>query len=78
MHSNLIQFTSNSLYCPIAGVHIDPWEPVNKAIITHAHSDHAKWGSKNYLAHKDSAPILRMRLGQDINLQTVDYGEFFK
>jgi len=77
MHSNLIRFTGKSLFCEIAGVHVDPWIPVERAIITHAHSDHAKWGSKNYLAHKHSAPILRMRLGEDINLQTVEYGETF-
>lgn len=77
MHSNLIRFTGKSLYCQIADVHIDPWVPVERAIITHAHSDHAKWGSKNYLAHKHSEPILRMRLGNDINLQTVEYGETF-
>lgn len=77
MKSNLIQFTGKSLYCQIADVHIDPWIPVERAIITHAHSDHAKWGSKNYLAHKHSEPILRMRLGNEINLQTVEYGESF-
>ena len=77
MSSNLIRFTGKSLYCPIADIHIDPWIPVERAIITHAHGDHAKWGSKNYLAHKHSEAILRMRLGNDINLQTVEYGETF-
>ena len=73
----LLQFTGTSIYCPHADVHIDPWMPEERAIITHAHSDHAKWGSKNYLAHKDSEPILRLRLGQNISLQTVEYGEKF-
>jgi putative mRNA 3-end processing factor len=50
---------------------------VDRAIITHAHSDHARWGSKKYLAHKDSEVILRMRLGQDISLQTANYNESF-
>lgn len=71
----LISFTPQSIQCERAGIHIDPWQPVDRAIITHAHSDHAKWGCKHYLAHKDSAPILRMRLGHDISLQTVEYGE---
>lgn len=75
--SSLLQFTGKSIYCPHADVHIDPWMPVERAIITHAHSDHAKWGSKNYLAHKDSQPILKLRLGDDISLQTVEYGETF-
>ena len=74
---SLLQFTSKSIYCPPADVHIDPWIPVDRAIITHAHSDHAKPGSKNYLAHKDSEAILRMRLGEDISLQCVNYGETF-
>jgi putative mRNA 3-end processing factor len=73
----LLQFTGKSIYCTVADAHIDPWIPVDRAIITHAHSDHARWGSKHYLAHKDSEPILRLRLGQDISLQTVEYGEKF-
>lgn len=77
MPQHLLQFTGKSIYCSIADVHIDPWIPVERAIITHAHSDHARWGSKKYLAHKDSAAILRLRLGEDISLQTVEYGESF-
>lgn len=45
------------------------------AIITHAHSDHARPGSRHYLAHDLSAPILRLRLGQDISLETLPYGK---
>lgn len=77
MSAHLLQFTGKSIYCAIANVHIDPWIPVDRAIITHAHSDHARWGSKHYLAHKDSEVVLRLRLGQDISLQTVEYGEVF-
>src|SRR5688572_6115790 len=77
MRSHLLQFTGKSIYCSIADVHIDPWMPVDRAIITHAHSDHATWGSKKYLAHKDSEALLRLRLGQDISLQTVAFGESF-
>jgi len=76
-HQPLLRFTGNSIYCPTADVHIDPSVAVDRAIITHAHSDHARPGSKNYLAHRDSAPILRQRLGEDIALQTVEYGERF-
>lgn len=73
--SPLLQFTSTGIYCQDAGIYIDPWKPVDRAIITHGHSDHARFGNKNYLAHKDSESILRLRLGNDINLQTVQYGE---
>src|SRR4051812_24951201 len=77
MPDSLLKFTPASIYCPLANVHIDPWKPVDFAIITHAHSDHAKWGNKHYLAHKDSEQILRMRLGETISLQTVEYHEPF-
>ncbi|HZG01387.1 MAG TPA: ligase-associated DNA damage response exonuclease [Chitinophagales bacterium] len=71
----LIKFTPSGIFCEQAGIYIDPWKPVHQAVITHAHSDHARWGMKNYLAHKDSEPILRLRLGEKISLQTVGYNE---
>jgi putative mRNA 3-end processing factor len=74
----LLQFTGKSIYCARADVHIDPWIPAKRAIITHAHSDHARWGSKHYLAHHHSEAILRLRLGEAISLQTVEYGERFE
>jgi putative mRNA 3-end processing factor len=77
MPKPLLQFTGKSIYCEIADIHIDPWIPVDKAIITHAHSDHARYGSKSYLAHHHSEAALRMRLGNDISLQTVEYNESF-
>lgn len=72
---SLLQFTGKSIECEAAGIHIDPWQKVDRAIITHAHSDHARFGCKHYLAHRESAPILRLRLGSDISLQTVEYNE---
>jgi len=71
----LIEFTNRGLYCPPANIYVDPWKPVDKAVITHAHSDHARWGMKHYLAHQQSETILRLRLGQDISLETLPYGE---
>src|SRR4051812_44163870 len=70
----LIQFTNRGIYCKQANVYIDPWKPVDKAIITHAHSDHARTGHKEYLSHNDSEKILRYRLGE-IRLQTLPYEE---
>jgi putative mRNA 3-end processing factor len=69
----LIEFTDRGLYCPQADVYIDPWRPVARALITHGHSDHARWGHQAYLCTSAAAPVIRHRLG-DINLQTVDYG----
>ncbi len=62
------------LYCPPGDFYIDPWRPVDHAVITHAHADHARTGHGHYLASAKSAGVLRSRLGQ-IKLQTVAYGE---
>ncbi|GLK90308.1 ligase-associated DNA damage response exonuclease [Pseudomonas turukhanskensis] len=63
------------LYCPPGDFYIDPWRPVERAVITHAHGDHARTGNQRYLAAAPGEGILRSRLGQDINLQTLAYGE---
>src|SRR5690606_33517464 len=55
--------------------YIDPWRPVDRAIITHGHSDHARPGSRSYLAAAPAQGILRARLGHDIQLQTAAYGQ---
>lgn len=71
----LISFTDKGLYCQQGEFYIDPWKPVKRAVTTHAHSDHARWGSELYLAHKDSYYLLKARLGDDITVQSVDYGQ---
>lgn len=63
------------MYCPAGDFHIDPWRPVPHAIITHAHADHARYGSNHYLCHDHSGPILQARLGKDISIQTMPFGE---
>ncbi|GAB4340539.1 MAG: ligase-associated DNA damage response exonuclease [Flammeovirgaceae bacterium] len=75
MKDSLIVFNENGIFCPAGNFYIDPWKPVQDAIITHAHTDHARWGHQNYLAQKNSENILYQRLGKDICLQTLDYGE---
>ncbi|MEM9929512.1 MAG: ligase-associated DNA damage response exonuclease [Bacteroidota bacterium] len=70
----LLEFTDRGLYCPQADVYIDPWRPVPRALITHGHSDHSRWGHQHYLCTTTAAPVIRYRLG-DINLSTIDYGE---
>ncbi len=67
--------TDSGLYCPPAGIYIDPWKPVDLAVITHAHADHARWGMKHYLAHDYSADVMRLRLGADISLETLAYNQ---
>lgn len=68
----LITFSSKGIYCRQAGVYIDPWKPVKRALITHAHADHARPGMKSYLAHNDSLPVMRHRLGE-IDIEGIAY-----
>lgn len=70
----LLTFTDKGLYCPQGNFYIDPWKPVDKAVISHAHSDHAKWGNKSYLCHSFTKPILQLRLG-DNYYQTSGWNE---
>ena len=72
--NNLITFTDKGLYCGKGDFFIDPWKAVDKAIITHGHSDHAYFGHKYYLCHTDTKPILQLRLG-DNNYQTLTWNE---
>ncbi len=72
---NLLELTDFGLFCPPAGIFIDPWKPVDRAVITHAHSDHSRWGMKHYLAHHHSAEVMKLRLGSEISLETVDYNQ---
>lgn len=73
--SPLLRLSESGLYCEIGDFYIDPWRPVPRAIITHAHGDHARRGSTRYLASAEGARVLRTRLGADIQLQAVSYGE---
>lgn len=71
----LFQLTDKGLYVPLGDFYIDPWRPVDRAVITHGHSDHARWGSKSYLSTDVGKDILRLRLGPDANIQGIAYGE---
>ena len=73
----LLEFTSSGIYCSKADVYLDPWKGVKKALITHGHSDHARWGSKSYITQTDNVPILKHRLG-DISVTGKNYGDKFQ
>jgi putative mRNA 3-end processing factor len=70
----MIVSTPSGLYCSAGDFHVDPWRPVNRAVITHAHSDHASPGSASYLCAAPGAAVLRRRL-PDARLETLAYGE---
>lgn len=71
---DLIVLRPEGLYCPPGGFYIDPWRPVERAVITHAHADHARRGHAAYLCSAPGEQVLRARLGA-ITLQTLAYGE---
>jgi putative mRNA 3-end processing factor len=71
---DLVVVRPEGLYCAAGDFFIDPWRPVDRAVITHAHGDHARPGHRRYLAANGSAHVLRARLS-DITLQTLAYGD---
>jgi len=71
--NQLIKFTKKGIYCPQGKFYLDPWYPVDYAIISHGHADHARWGMKRYLCTDDSKAILKHRLGTDISIQSLPY-----
>lgn len=72
---SFIKFTKKGIYCVPGKFYLDPWYPVDYAIISHGHADHARWGNKHYLCHHDSKAILKHRIGQDISIESLGYNE---
>lgn len=71
----LLITNSNGFYCPSGDFYIDPWRPVPRAVITHAHADHYAWGCGAYLVAHEGEHVFRARLGVDALVQTLPYGE---
>ncbi|BFP40699.1 ligase-associated DNA damage response exonuclease [Flavobacteriaceae bacterium GF1] len=76
MNPPLLRFTDKGIYCEAADVYLDPWRPVSKAIISHGHADHSRWGHKNYITHHQNVPIVKHRLGT-IAISGKEWGETF-
>lgn len=72
----LLAFNDKGIYCAQADVYLDPWRPVDKAIISHGHADHSRWGHKKYITHHSNIPIIKHRLGE-INVSGKDWNETF-
>src|SRR5688572_22035299 len=66
--------TAEGLFCPAGRFHIDPWSPVERAVITHAHGDHARPGSASYLCAAPSRGLLERRLGAAAQIESLPYG----
>jgi putative mRNA 3-end processing factor len=69
----LLEVTPNGIYCAQGDFYVDPWCPVDRAVITHAHSDHARLGAKRYLTSTRGAGVLRARMGADASIEAVGY-----
>ena len=72
--TDLLRLRPEGLYCEAGGFFIDPWRPVDRAVITHAHADHARAGHGAYLTARSGEGVLRSRLGT-LSVQTLDWGE---
>jgi putative mRNA 3-end processing factor len=71
-----LRVTPAGLYCEPGGFHIDPARPVDRAVISHGHGDHARPGHRAVLATPGTAAIMRTRYGEAAGaLQPLAYGE---
>lgn len=77
MANQVLTFTDRGIYCLAGDFYIDPWRPVDRALITHGHADHARPGHKRYLCTDACAPVMQHRLGP-ISVETVKFGEVRK
>jgi len=71
----VLEVTESGLYCPAGDFYIDPSRRVDRAVITHGHSDHCRWGMGRYLCAEPGLAVLRLRLGRDAPIDPVPYGE---
>jgi putative mRNA 3-end processing factor len=78
MPADLLTVDHAGLYCPIGDFHIDPWRPVPRAVVTHAHGDHARAGSGRYWCAAPGLGVMRRRVGEAASIQGVPYGERFQ
>jgi putative mRNA 3-end processing factor len=72
---DLLEFSEFGLYCRAGDFYVDPWRPVQRAVLTHLHSDHACRGCRSYLTSRDGELIARSRLGPAAEIQSAAYGE---
>ncbi len=73
--TSLLSITDRGIWCERADVYIDPWKGVDRAIVTHAHSDHARAGSRRYLAHPITKQLMHARIGNDLAIDTLRSGQ---
>lgn len=72
--NEILQITPSGLYCEAGNFYVDPDRPVERAVITHAHADHARSGSRHYLASAEGEALMRMRLPDESAFEFLPYG----
>lgn len=75
MDSELLSVTPAGLYCPAGGFYVDPVRRVERALITHGHADHARWGHGTVLTSESGRAIVQHRVGESTPVEGVPYGE---
>ncbi|MFM7315527.1 MAG: DNA ligase-associated DEXH box helicase, partial [bacterium] len=73
--NDLLTMTDSGFYCPAGDFYIDPWRAVERAVITHAHADHARWGHRRYLTSSEGLGVLRQRMRADATILPLPYGQ---
>lgn len=73
--ADVLTLTERGLYCSAGDFYIDPWRPVDRAVITHAHSDHARPGMGRYLCAREGEGVLRLRVGDGPAIDSLEYGQ---
>ncbi len=73
--ADLLTVTDAGLYCAQGDFYIDPWRRVPRAIITHAHADHARSGCGRYLCASPGTLVLRSRVGSLAPIDGLRHGE---
>lgn len=75
--ADILTLSPEGLYCPAGQFHIDPMRPAERALITHAHSDHARAGHGKVLATAETLALMRARLGENFagSAQSIELGK---
>ena len=71
----LLQTTPEGLWCEAGGFHVDPWKPVETAVVTHAHADHATPGCGRYLASEHTLEVMRVRFDRTLSGEVIGWGD---
>lgn len=75
MAKDVLTVNERGLYCEAGDFYVDPWLPVDRAIVTHAHSDHARWGMGRYLCSSESLRVMQLRLEEGARVDSLPFGE---